>query len=49
MEVVVTEQIDVGVPGLRLRFATAADIGLILDFIPQLAEYERLGTRPMDE
>lgn len=29
-------------PNLQLRFATEADIGLILEFIKALAEYERL-------
>ena len=37
-----TERITTGVPGLTLRFAEAADTGLILELVRELAEYERL-------
>lgn len=42
MEAVVTEQNDMGVPGLRLRFATVDDVGMVLAFIRELADYEKL-------
>jgi GNAT superfamily N-acetyltransferase len=37
-----TERIMTGTPGLTLRFAEPADTGLILQFVRELAEYERL-------
>ena len=36
-----TESITTGDPKTVLRFATADDVGLIFDFIRQLAEYEK--------
>lgn len=40
--ITMTEPPSGGVPGLELRFATGADVGLILTFIRELAEYEKL-------
>jgi GNAT superfamily N-acetyltransferase len=36
------EQIETNIPGLVLRFATEQDVAVILSFIGELAEYERL-------
>jgi GNAT superfamily N-acetyltransferase len=36
------EPFQTSVPGLELRFAGVGDCGLILDFIRQLADYERM-------
>lgn len=36
------EIISTGVPGLTLRFGNESDVALILQFIRELAEYERL-------
>lgn len=36
------ETIRTNIPGLTLRFADPADTGLILEFVHELAEYERL-------
>ncbi len=35
-------QIQTSIPGVTLRFASAADVGVILGFIRELAAYERL-------
>ena len=37
-----TETITTGDPKTVLRFATADDVGLIIDFIRQLADYEKM-------
>jgi GNAT superfamily N-acetyltransferase len=42
MEAVVTEQSDIGAPGLRLRFAREDDVDVVLGFIQELADYEKL-------
>jgi GNAT superfamily N-acetyltransferase len=42
MEAVVTEQSDIGAPGLRLRFAREDDVGVVQGFIRELVEYEKL-------
>jgi GNAT superfamily N-acetyltransferase len=39
---VVTEQSDIGVTGLRLRFAREDDVGVVLGLIRELADYEKL-------
>jgi len=37
-----SDRIPTQIPDLTLRFATEADVGIILAFIKELAEYERL-------
>jgi GNAT superfamily N-acetyltransferase len=39
---VVKEMNETGVPGLRLRFATVDDVSVVLGFIRELADYEKL-------
>jgi GNAT superfamily N-acetyltransferase len=41
-EQAVAETINTSTPGLTLRFAQPADTGLILEFVRELADYERL-------
>lgn len=47
MAMTATETIPTAIPGLELRWAQEGDIPLILDYIRELAQYERLADQVM--